>query len=73
MSGFDSGRRDFLKSIGRLAALGTLLSGTSALVLKHGERTEECTADGVCSRCADLSDCGLPQALSAKRESHRGE
>jgi hypothetical protein len=74
-------RRDFLKALGRIAALG----GLSALGLKGltGARAggglrpgsaggaETCVSDGICPRCPAGGGCGLPQALSFKRETGR--
>ncbi len=65
---FRQDRREFIKNIGRKLAAGVLLIGTGVLVCrKPGNRNETCTSDGVCTRCSELSGCGLPQALSSKR------
>jgi hypothetical protein len=47
--------------------LGGLLGGGVALARKPAARRETCVADGICTRCAILPNCGLPQALSAKQ------
>jgi len=55
--------------IGRKLATGLLLFGAGSLILrKPHARIEECISDGICTRCSSLSECGLPQALSAKHE-----
>ncbi len=64
-------RREFLLSALRLLVLGALSAGTGALMLRHGG--ERCINAGICRGCAAFSDCGLPQALSAKAALARGE
>jgi hypothetical protein len=44
-----------------------MLFGTGALVARPKKHGETCIADGICSRCSILNECGLPQALSAKQ------
>lgn len=60
-------RREFLRGLGRALALGTLLVGGAGLASKPRKHSESCAGDGVCGRCGSLDDCGLPQALSARR------
>ncbi|OPZ83789.1 MAG: hypothetical protein BWY76_02123 [bacterium ADurb.Bin429] len=57
-------RRAFLRSLARLAAAGALALGAGALMAR--KPGEMCVSDGICSRCGTLSECRLPQALSAK-------
>jgi hypothetical protein len=66
-------RREFLKTLGRLAAFGGLgLIGIKALPGLSGKpAAETCRSDGICPKCAAAGDCGLPQALSFKRETGR--
>ncbi len=59
-------RREFLKDIGRKAAIFGLVSGTARLVTKPGRHSESCVGSGICRDCASLSTCGLPQALSVR-------
>jgi hypothetical protein len=62
-------RREFLCDVGRVLTLGLLAGGAAALITKAGtRRIETCVNNGVCRGCGELSDCGLPQALSAKRD-----
>ncbi len=68
---FDPGRREFIKGAGRLIALGALVFGGVSLVRKPGRHIESCISDGICSQCGMISECGLPQALSARREMSR--
>ncbi|MHB9025583.1 MAG: hypothetical protein ACYC7E_15670 [Armatimonadota bacterium] len=58
-------RREFLRSLGRYLALGVLVGGTGALALRRDP--EKCVNRGICSGCSSFTDCGLPQALSAKQ------
>ena len=44
--------------------LALLVGGTGALVSRN---REVCSNAGICRGCAAFGDCGLPQALSAKR------
>ncbi|MBA4387931.1 MAG: hypothetical protein C0404_08110 [Verrucomicrobia bacterium] len=65
-------RRDFFRSVGRWSLVG--LVGAVSGWLVHRNMTarrnpEVCDGGGICSRCGELSGCGLPQALSAKRAS----
>lgn len=65
MGDFDQSRRRFLRSIGRAAVLAVLAGGTAVLVARRGSET--CVNSGICRGCTAFGDCGLPQALSAKR------
>lgn len=60
-------RVEFLKSVGRFLAVGTLIAGAAKLVNRPARRNDRCVSDGICSRCGAITDCGLPQALSAKQ------
>jgi hypothetical protein len=66
-------RREFLKTIGRLAAFGGLsLIGIKALPGLSGRPANQtCRSDGICPECFAVKGCGLPQALSFKRETGR--
>ena len=61
----DETRRKLLRTIGRGAALALLAGGITALVTR--KRREDCINTGICRGCTAFRDCGLPQALSAKR------
>jgi len=65
MAEFDQSRRGFFRGIGRAAALALLTGGTALLVFRRGRET--CVNSGICRGCTAFGDCGLPQALSAKR------
>ena len=53
-------RRDFAR-YGALAAIGAV---AARLVSQRARET--CVNEGICRGCTELSDCGLPQALSAR-------
>ena len=57
-------RRAFLRALARGLVAGSLLAALGALVAKHGRET--CQGNGICRGCPEFTDCGLPQALSAK-------
>lgn len=71
MSDNRQSRRNFIKDIGRILFLGAFVTGASALVTKPSKKNQECIADGICSKCGSISDCVLPQALSARQEMSR--
>ncbi|MHB9132466.1 MAG: hypothetical protein ACYDBB_15455 [Armatimonadota bacterium] len=70
MSTEENPRRRFLKNIVRFTLLGAMTGGIGALVSRRGET---CVNAGICRGCSAFSDCGLPQALSAKEATARGE
>ncbi len=55
-------RRDFLRN----TALGGLAALAATFVARRPRQT--CVKDGLCRGCAAFDDCGLPRALSMKRE-----
>ena len=65
-------RREFLRTWGRNLTLAGLLSGGALLVKRPARPDDKCTSDGICSRCAVLQGCGLPQALSARQAESKG-
>ena len=54
-----------MRRIGRAALLALLAGGTAMLVARRNRET--CVNTGICRGCSAFEDCGLPQALSAKR------
>lgn len=67
-------RREFLRDCGRGAALVLLGAVGFLLFSRRGDaaKTEaRCTNRGICEGCEAYADCGLPQALSKKRETTR--
>jgi hypothetical protein len=68
-------RREFLKTVGRILGAGAIgLLGFRALLGKPGAEGapglagQTCRSDLICARCAYVPGCGLPQALSYRRE-----
>lgn len=70
-------RREFMRSCGRIAALGAL-SLAGGLILRRNpsaQQSSDCKPFPLCQGCSALEGCSLPQALSAKqptREPHNG-
>ena len=62
-------RREFFRGIGRGAALAgiALLAAAVTGWRRKPARREKCTNQGICRGCSAFADCGLPQALSARR------
>jgi hypothetical protein len=65
-------RREFLRGLARGAA-GAALAGGAAALVARGQvlPPQECANQGLCRRCPVYDGCGLPQALSARREGMR--
>ncbi len=67
----DLSRREFLRTAGRLIALGGLGVLVFRLLRRTGVRrpagAETCVNDGLCRGCGAFAGCGLPAALSAKQ------
>lgn len=62
-------RREFFRSGARYGLLAGLAALAGVNVVRGGRlRGQECINRGICSSCASYGGCGLPQALSAKRE-----
>ncbi len=72
-------RREFLRGGLRYALLTAVGAVSATLASKPGVALpgQTCINQGICSGCNAFTDCGLPQALSAKqfnpRSSHRQE
>jgi hypothetical protein len=67
-----SSRREFLKTTGRFAVLGAFVYAGARLFRRTSFRLgETCINASICRGCTVYTDCGLPQALSAKQA--RGE
>jgi hypothetical protein len=59
-------RREFLRSAARSAVLGSLILIGASAARSQKLKGQRCINLGICSNCARFSNCGLPQALSAK-------
>ncbi len=70
-------RREFLRHAGRWLVVFTLGGGLTALVSRPGEKAaatgQRCINQGVCRHCPVFDNCGLPQALSARRARENAE
>ena len=65
-------RREFFRATARYVLLA-LVSVAAALAARP--RTtggQRCVNRGICSSCDIFAECGLPQALSAKRAQDKG-
>ncbi|MEI6351009.1 MAG: hypothetical protein WCP06_07875 [Verrucomicrobiota bacterium] len=61
-------RREFLRGGVRYALLAGL-AALAARTIANSNRPsgQSCTNQGICRGCQSFTDCGLPQALSAKQ------
>jgi len=57
------GRREFLRTWGRVALGCALGGGVAELVAGRGRR---CSSPELCAQCRALADCKLPEALDLK-------
>jgi hypothetical protein len=61
-------RRGFLTALARGAVVGTLGALALSVTTRKENAGETCAREGICRGCPALGGCGLPQALSLKRE-----
>ncbi len=65
-------RREFFRAglrYGLLALVGAVAGLTARPRVSGSQR---CVNQGICSSCGVFADCGVPQALSAKRAQGKG-
>jgi len=65
-------RREFFRVTARYGLLALV---SVAAILAERPRApggQRCVNRGICSGCGIFADCGLPQALSAKRAQQKG-
>ncbi len=62
-------RRQVLGGTLRYATLGVLGAGVGAVVMKRRRLLREgvCVSRGICTRCGEFAECGLPRARSVRR------
>ncbi len=62
-------RREFVRSLGRGAALGALAGLTAYLAAgpRAGGANAPCPNEGTCRGCTRFKDCALPPARRARR------
>jgi hypothetical protein len=67
-------RRDFLRGGVRYALLAGLAAVSATVAGRRANRLpgQTCISQGICSGCPVFTDCGLPQALSAKQTRSTG-
>lgn len=61
-------RRAFFASIARWAAAGAAAAIGAAVTARRSAPGQACVSDGRCRACAVGARCGLPQALSYRRD-----
>jgi hypothetical protein len=65
-------RREFFRATARYALLA-LVSAAAGLAARPRTTGEQpCVNRGICRSCGNFAECGLPQALSAKRAQEKG-
>jgi hypothetical protein len=65
-------RREFFRAAVRYALLA-LVSVAAGLAARPRRLSgQRCVNLGICSSCGIFAECGLPQALSAKRAQEKG-
>jgi hypothetical protein len=63
----DASRREFVREGFRYALLTGLAAVSAVLFKRSGKLSgQTCSNLGICGGCGDFTNCGLPQALSAK-------
>ncbi len=63
-----SNRREFFRTAARYVVLGVLGLVAAVTGGKGGLGAQRCVNRGICRGCDEFASCGLPQALSARRE-----
>lgn len=72
LSGLRLSRRELLRGMARLAALGGIALVAARLLgrvpgVSPAAGLQSCVSDGRCRGCGVLDGCGLPQALSFRQ------
>jgi hypothetical protein len=65
-------RREFFRATVRCGLLGLVSVAASLAARPRTPGGQRCVNRGICSGCGIFADCGLPQALSAKRAKEKG-
>jgi hypothetical protein len=60
------GRREFFRAAARYGVLSLLALGGVLTARIRRLRGQTCINQGICSGCPAFSECGLPQAISAR-------
>ena len=65
-------RREFFRAAGRYGLLAVVGAAAGLAARPRGLNGQHCVNQGICSSCGIFANCGLPQALSAKRAKEKG-
>jgi hypothetical protein len=65
-------RREFFRATARYGLLALVRVAASLAARPRTPGGQRCVNRGICSGCGIFADCGLPQALSAKRAQQKG-
>jgi len=65
-------RREFFRAAARYASLALVSAAAGLAARPRTPGGQRCVNLGICSSCGVFADCGLPQALSAKRAQQKG-
>jgi len=65
-------RREFFRGAARYGLLTLVTAAASLAARPQTPAAQRCVNRGICSGCGIFANCGLPQALSAKRSKDGG-
>jgi hypothetical protein len=65
-------RREFFRATARYGLLAVVSVAASLAARPRTPGGQRCVNRGICNGCGIFADCGLPQALSAKRAREKG-
>jgi hypothetical protein len=65
-------RREFFRVTARYGLLALVSVAAILAARPRALGGQRCVNRGICSGCGIFADCGLPQALSAKRAQQKG-
>jgi hypothetical protein len=65
-------RREFFRAAARYGLLAVVSAAACLAARPRGPGGQRCVNQGICSSCGVFAECGLPQALSAKRAQEKG-
>jgi len=65
-------RREFFRAAARYGLLALVSVAASLAARPRSPGGQRCVNRGICGACSIFTDCGLPQALSARRIKEKG-
>ena len=65
-------RREFFRATARYSLLALVSAAACLAARPRTNGGQRCVNQGICSSCGIFAECGLPQALSAKRAHQKG-